>query len=344
MKFYTLKVVGINTETNDTVTVLFRQPGLKRINYLAGQYLSVIFRINGRRYIRPYSFSSAPGVENTLNITIKKVPGGVVSNHIIDSLNVDDLVEVMEPMGDFVLNDNENDIYLWGAGSGITPLISIAKYALYINKNKNITLAYGNRHFENIIFKKEIAKLADEFKDRFTTKHFITQPYLDDFNPDIIQSRITKKEVKEILNNNKGDLNNALHYICGPVGLKESVKLVLSELGVGGKNIFAEDFEVIRNPKDFEGVHTQNVSISLNGITASVEVTAGKSILEAGLDAGMDLSYSCQTGNCLVCRGRIIEGNVKMIGVAQIPAGLGAGECLLCSSFPLTAEVKIEVE
>src|ERR1700676_3508127 len=106
MKFYTLRVIDIRRETQDCLTVIFKQPGLKRIKYFAGQYLSLIFRINGRRYIRPYSFSSAPGVEATLNITIKRVPGGIVSNHILDKLKVDDIIEVMEPMGDFILTEN----------------------------------------------------------------------------------------------------------------------------------------------------------------------------------------------------------------------------------------------
>jgi ring-1,2-phenylacetyl-CoA epoxidase subunit PaaE len=118
MRFFTLKVVGVRTETADTVTVAFKQPGLKKVKYMAGQYLTLMFRINGRRYIRPYSFSSAPLVDAHLEVTIKRVPGGVVSNHIIDTVKVDDIVEVMEPMGDFMLNEAAltpaTHIVLWG--------------------------------------------------------------------------------------------------------------------------------------------------------------------------------------------------------------------------------------
>src|SRR3954464_7515541 len=99
MKHYTLKVIELRTETTDTITVVFKQPGLKKINYVAGQYLTLIFRINGRRYIRPYSFSSAPGVDSTLNVTIKRVPGGIISNHILDKVSVGDLIETIQPMG-----------------------------------------------------------------------------------------------------------------------------------------------------------------------------------------------------------------------------------------------------
>ncbi|TWI93805.1 ring-1,2-phenylacetyl-CoA epoxidase subunit PaaE [Mucilaginibacter frigoritolerans] len=348
MKLYTLKVTDIRQETQDSVTILFKQPGLKRIKYIAGQYLSLIFRINGRRYVRPYSFSSAPGVDETLNITVKRVPAGIVSNHIFDKLKIEDVLEVIEPMGDFVLPANtqtsDKHIYLWGAGSGITPLISIAKDALYGNKATSITLAYGNRDYENIIFSTVIEDLNKRFAGIFFPYHFITKPFVDIDNPNVVQGRITEKEIRDLLNGSQGNLKNTIHFICGPVGLKESIKSTLNELGVENSNIFSEDFEVIRNPKDFEDIITQNVLIKRGGESKTVEVTFGKSILEAGLDALMELSYSCQTGNCLVCKARIIKGDVRMIGVEKLPELLESDECLLCSSFPVSDNVEISIE
>lgn len=346
MKYYTLKVINICPETNDSATIIFKQPGLKRINYFAGQYLSLILRINGRRYIRPYSFSSAPGVEDTLNITIKRVQGGIVSNHIIDKLKIGDIVEVMEPMGSFILGNNicadNNHIYLWGAGSGITPLISIAKYALYHKKAASVTLAYGNRSYENIIFKNEIERLRNDFAGIFNSQHFITNPFVNNDTPSIVQGRITSQKVKAIISS-QSRIDNSLHYICGPIGLKESVKSVLKECGVDNNHILTEDFEVHRNPKEFENIHTQFVSLKKDGITNRIEVVTGKSILEAGLDTLIDLSYSCQTGNCLVCKGRLLKGEIKMIGLHKIPSELKPNEYLLCCSFPLNDLVEIEV-
>jgi ring-1,2-phenylacetyl-CoA epoxidase subunit PaaE len=348
MKYYTLKVMDIHPETKDCVTVLFKQPALKRVKYLAGQYLSLIFQINGRRYVRPYSFSSAPGVESTLNITVKRVSGGIISNHIIDKLKIDDLVEVMEPMGNFTLEDNNfNDnkqIYLWGAGSGITPLISIAKYALYHHQASFITLVYGNRNYESVIFRDEIEILKEKFSEQFTAQHFITSPFTDKLSPNIVQGRITAEKVRNIFSKRKTSTDQTYHYICGPIGLKESVKSVLKELGINHNNICSEDFEIKRNPKDFENIYTQYVSIKKSGEYNSIEVVAGKSILEAGLDSLIKLSYSCQTGNCLVCRGRIVKGEVKMIGIEKLPESLDINECLLCCSFPVSDNLEIEVD
>ena len=346
MRFFTLKVVDIRRETGDTVTVVFKQPGLKKVKYQPGQYLTLMFRINGRRYIRPYSFSSAPLIDPNLEVTIKRVPGGIVSNHIIDKVKVDDIVEVMEPMGDFTLDETTltpaTHIVLWGAGSGITPLMSIAKYALYKNVAAHVTLVYGNRNAESVIFQDKISRLKAEFEN-FSAWHFHTQLAVAPNNPYLVQGRIDPNKVLAVMHN-EGVLDDTIHYICGPSGLKESVKAALSSLGIDTNKVYSEDFEVVRNPADFENIVSRSVAIKVEGKDAVIEVVKGKSILEAGLDALLDMPYSCQTGNCLVCKGRIIKGEVKMIGVEKLPEGLGADERLLCSSFPLTDDCIIEVD
>lgn len=108
MRNYTLKVLEVRKETIDSVTLCFKQPGLKKIKYLAGQYLTLQFRINGRRYIKPYSFSSTPLIDSTLNVTVKRVPGGIVSNYINDIVKVDDVIEVQEPLGDFIFESDDS--------------------------------------------------------------------------------------------------------------------------------------------------------------------------------------------------------------------------------------------
>lgn len=346
MIFFTLKVIGVYPETKDTVTVAFKQPGLKKIKYLPGQYLTLMFRINGRRYIRPYSFSSAPTIDANLEVTIKRVPGGIVSNHIIDTVKIGDIVEVMEPMGSFTLDESnlkkDDHIVLWGAGSGITPLMSIAKYALHKKLVNKVTLVYGNRNAESVIFGRQIEEMKGQFVDIFSAWHFHTQLAISSDNPYLVQGRIDPDKVLAVMKA-QGDLLNTMHYICGPTGLKESVKQVLNQLGVGADQIHSEDFEIVRNPDDFEHITTRMVTIHKQGDKRVIEVVKGKSILEAGLDAMIDMAYSCQTGNCLVCKGKLLKGDVKMICVETLPNGLEGDERLLCSAFPLTDDVEIEV-
>lgn len=343
MNFYTLKVVNIIKETNDTVTLCFKQPGLKRIKYQAGQYLTLIFRINGRRYIRPYSFSSSPECDPLLEVTIKRVAGGVISNHINDVVKIGDSIEVMQPMGDFTFTEHPDfktdNIYLWGAGSGITPLISIAKYTLFFKPEKNVTLVYGNRSNESVIFKDQILHLQKQFKERFTIWHFHTQLVINPNNPYLVQGRIAPHKVLSI--QNQEHLKNSQHFICGPSGLKESVKEALQKLDTPSDRIKTEEFELIRDPRDFENIHTQNIEINFNNKLISLEVIKGKSILEAGLDSMVELPYSCQTGSCITCKGKLISGELKMIGVTKIPEGLEDQEYLLCCSHPTSENVKI---
>ncbi|WP_316801202.1 ferredoxin--NADP reductase [Pedobacter frigidisoli] len=341
---YTLKVAEVRHETVDTVTLCFKQPGLKKIKYLAGQYLTLIFRINGRRFIRPYSFSSCPGVDSFLEITVKRVENGLISNHINDIVQVGDSIEVMPPMGDFIFEEKYNftDVYFWGVGSGITPLLSIIKYILAEKNGINVFLNYGNRNHESTIFRDQIDQLKAKYANRFLVRHFHTKLTVEEEKPHLIQGRIDQKKALEILGNHTSQ-DHVGHYICGPVGLKESVKNAIQSKFGNVENVFSEDFELIKDPKDFENIHTQNVTLNFQGNSHMLEVVKGKSILEAALNADIEIPYSCQTGNCSTCKGALLKGEVKMIGLTKQRDDLSAGEYLLCCTHPLTENVHIEI-
>lgn len=345
MLHFKLKVVDIKKETLDTVTLCFKQPALKKIKYLPGQYLTLIFHINSRKYIRPYSFSSAPGVDEHMEVTVKRVPGGIVSNHINDVVNVGDMVEAIQPMGDFVFNaqsdHKDKTVMLWGAGSGITPLISIAKYVLHKLDNQKVYLVYGNRNSESVIFQDNINDLKNHFTNTFKVWHFHTQLNISEANPDVIEGRISPAKVVHI-SRQQGDFKNTIHFICGPTGLKESVIGTLKKLDVNDSDVYSENFENIRSPEDLLDVKTQTVNIEKEGQVYNIEVAKGKSILEAALDASIDLDYSCQTGNCLLCKATVNSGRVKMIGAIKTNEKLMNDEYLLCCSHPLTDNVRIK--
>jgi ring-1,2-phenylacetyl-CoA epoxidase subunit PaaE len=345
MNTYSLKVIDIKTETEDTVTLCFKQPSLRKIKYLPGQYLTLIFRINGRRYIRPYSFSSCPMVDEYLEITVKRIFNGLVSNYINDEVKIGDIIEVMQPMGDFtyISDDFTKKIYLWGVGSGITPLISLAKHILYHEADKKVVLIYGNKNHESTIFLKAIKNLKKEFISRFAVLHFHTKLVIDgSTSPMIIQGRIDHDKALTILNADK-ELHLSKHYICGPLGLKESVRQALRKSSVVMDYVFSEDFELVKNPADFEEIHTQLVKLKYIDQIIELEVVKGRSILEAALDADIELPYSCQTGNCSTCSAIVRSGEVKMIGLSKERADLKEDEYLLCCSHPITSNVYIEI-
>ena len=343
MTNYTLKVIDIRRETNDTITICFKQPGLKKVKYRAGQYLTLILRINGRRYVRPYSFSSAPGVDELLEITVKRVPGGIVSNHLHDVVRVGDDLPVLPPMGDFVYShDGSDHVFLWGAGSGITPLISIAKDILVRNPEVKVSLVYGNRSHDSVIFADLIKKLLASYKGKFQAWNFLTQPTVTEQQPYLIQGRIDTASVLSIMKTVSGE--RSVHFICGPPGLKTSVKEALALLSITDRQIFSEDFELVKDPKDFENIRTRTVHLKFESQLHSVEVVKGKSILESALDAGIELPYVCQTGSCDTCMAMLLKGEAQMIGLTKERHDLMPDNYLLCCTYPVSDDVNIEIQ
>lgn len=342
MKNYTLKVLEVRQETEDTVTIKFKQPGLKKIKYLAGQYLTLQFRINGRRYIRPYSFSSTPIIDSTLDVTIKRVPGGIVSNYINDVVKVDDVIEVQEPLGDFVFEFDESikSVIFWGVGSGITPLFSMIKDLLINQPSLDIHLVYGNKSNSSVIFKDKLEELKKSHSDRFKIHSFYSKEEFFVEDSHNYQGRINSNFVQKLLNEVKSPTQ---HFICGPIGLKNTVKDSLTILGQNLENVFSEDFELVKKPEDFKDIKDQEICLNFSGNENKIRVNKGNSILEEALEAGLELPYSCQTGNCSTCKAIVKSGQVRMIGLDKPRTDLKENEFLLCCTYPLTNDVHVEV-
>lgn len=344
MSSFTLVVTDVLKPVTDVVLINFKQPRFKKIIYKSGQYITIVIRINGRKFLRPYSLSSSPSTDNFLQITIKRIPNGIVSNYLYDHVKGGDNFEVMEPMGNFVYDPSlvttAKNIMLWGAGSGITPLMSIIKTALANSTDTKIHLFYCNRNPEYVIFQPELKDLQDKYREQLVIWNFYTGIPEDVYLNYQIAGRITEQKILSILSDTT-NLAQAAHYICGPQGLKDTIKSVLSKFEVGRQNVFSEEFEVLIDPEQFDDIDTQTIQIHLNGASQQVEVTKGRSMLDAALDALLDLSYSCQTGTCMLCKAKLTNGQVKVIGVEKLPVEVAADECLLCCSYPLTNNVEV---
>ena len=344
MKNYSLTILEIIQETVDTKTFVFKNPIFNKIKYEAGQYLTLLLRINGRKYARPYSFSSTPLVDSLLSITVKRVSNGIVSNYIHNSFKVGDVIEVMEPMGDFILNKKESiySIYFWGVGSGITPLFSLIKEVLNSRPNTVVHLVYGNKNEDSTIFKTQLKKLQEEYPHIFKMFTFYSQEDTFELNDINHKGRITSTFVANLLSKNK-NTKESLHYICGPFGLKELIKNKLQDLEVSMSSIFTEDFELTIDPKELSDVEDSKAIILLRGELFEIFVPKGRSILDMALDQEIEIPYSCQTGNCNSCKAKLKEGRLKMVGLNKGRNDLGKDEFLLCCSFPLTKEIYVEV-
>lgn len=342
-KYFSLSVTNLLKNTSDSTTFYLKKPVLKKINYLAGQYVILKVNINGRKFKRAYSFSSSPSLDENLKITIKRVPNGIVSNHLIDKVNIGDIIEVSEPMGEFVYNNVKvpGQVFLWAAGSGITPIYSILNELLISNPSLQIHLTYGNSTKEEAIFLNELKDLAINNKKQFSLNLFFSR------NQELqvensMAGRINSEFVESYTLKHHNPINGSQHFICGPSQMKKMIVESLYRVGVSVDSIYSEDFELTVNDQDLTEVIDSEVELNSNGIIHRIFVQKGKTILDAYIDNGIDLPYSCLTGSCNTCKVNILFGGVKMIGVEE-RNDLSIHEALLCCSFPLTQNIQIEI-
>ncbi len=257
-QFHALKVGRKIQETEDTISLLFDVPPAlnDEFKYLAGQYLTLKFKIGEKEARRAYSMSSSP-LEEGIKVTIKKVAGGLVSNHIHVNVNENDTVDVMPPQGRFVPDikeENRKVYYLFGAGSGITPLMSILKTLLEEEPQSTVFLYYGSRNENQIIFKEELDNLSRKYTGQLNVTHIISQPskikaggiagvlgkkkslWLGQ------RGRIDRRTVAQYLEQNIPPYPNTEYFICGPGNMIQTVKDVLIARGVGDSSVHFEMF------------------------------------------------------------------------------------------------------
>jgi ring-1,2-phenylacetyl-CoA epoxidase subunit PaaE len=241
LKRFSLKIEKIDRRS-DYLTIYFKQPSLKKYLYQAGQYLTLNVTINSRKYSRAYSLSSSPSLDKTLNITIKKVNGGVVSNFLFDNAKDGDILEVNEAAGDFIFNFESpaSELFLWGAGSGITPLFSIINEVLYRGTEVTISLIYCNSNLQNAIFFDELLLLQKNYPNRLKLFFFFSRE--GNLNLDFKNyGRIDNKFIQSYLEGTSKCINETIHYICGPTTLKNLIIGQLHEKGISKTNILFED-------------------------------------------------------------------------------------------------------
>ena len=384
--FLQLKVVEVTRETSEAVTIHLEHPEKINIPSKAGQFLTLIVPINGREERRSYSLSSAPFEAPRLSVTVKKIPNGLVSHYLVENCAVGTTMQVLPPMGNFSVDThpaNSRNMILIGAGSGITPLMSMAKAVLHEEPKSRVTLIYGNRHEGTVIFKEKLNEMQAQYGERLQVEHVFSQPKnnLNTSKPFSLkgisslfkkkddkieqpptnlhkyQGRLNRKMLIQILENlNLTDFLDTEYYLCGPAGLMEEAKEALKILKVSPDRIHKESFisakenaqmpdaGVTTSEEEGDGAECHVVTVIYEGAEYKFPVQIGQTILEAGLAQDIDLPYSCQAGLCTACRGKCLSGKVHLDEREGLSdAELAAGYVLNCVGHPLTADVKIEI-
>jgi ring-1,2-phenylacetyl-CoA epoxidase subunit PaaE len=353
--FHTLKVKDIRNETDESVSVAFDLPESLRTQYafLPGQYLTLRTNIKGEDVRRSYSICSCPFNED-LRVAIKKLEGGLFSTYANEQLRIGDELQVMTPEGSFTTDVKENQVKTYvafAAGSGITPIMSLMKTILEVEKNSQFILFYGNRTSNSIIFRDEIDALKNTYMNRLRVSHILSR---EDQGSDATRGHIDASKVK-VFSERFFDVKEVSEFfICGPEQMIHAVKDTLIEIGAPKDRVRFELFTTgavtAETPKaqarEASKTDTSKVTVILDGEETHFDLAYhGNTITDAATHAGADVPFSCKGAVCCTCRARVIKGEVEMdMNYALEPEEVEDGYVLTCQTHPRSPEVVISFD
>ncbi len=356
-----LKITQVIQETPDSVSLKFAVPeDLKdTFRYRAGQYITLIFDIKGEEQRRAYSMSSSP-VEEGITVTVKKVKNGLVSAYINDKVKVGQEVRVLPPQGHFYLAPKENNqkcYMLFGAGSGITPLMSIIKTVLEKEPQSNISLLYGNRTLDAIIFKEQLDKLAAQYKGQFSVDYYLSAPPKTGGLKGLFGKkktpwtggvgRIEEEAIKLFLQEKKCIHEDSEYFVCGPGQMIDTVEQILLHRGINERQIHFERFTASKKTaiSSTDAVEDAKLIAHLDDEKIELTIPKGKTILEVMLKNNVDAPFACKAGVCSSCIAKVKQGEVVMDSSDALDADeIKHGYILTCQAHPTTSVVEIDFD
>jgi ring-1,2-phenylacetyl-CoA epoxidase subunit PaaE len=349
-KFHNLVIKKVQRLTDKSVVLSFEIPAelSDLFQFEAGQYITLKTSINGEEVRRDYSICASPN-SGELSVAVKSVEGGTFSFYANNALKAGDPIEVAPPNGRFIFKANPEKtrtIAAFAAGSGITPILSIAKTLLEDEPYSNFILVYGNKTPEDTMFSEELLELKNIYGNRIHI-HFI---YSQSNEPDALFGRIDKSTVNLIVKNKYKDVSIDTFYLCGPEPMIHTVKEVLLENQIKENKIL---FELFTTPIETEiPVGETAVESGMTSIKVLVddeefefEMAQDKTILEAALKQDIDAPYSCQGGICSSCIARLTEGTATMrqnniLTDNEVAEGL----VLTCQAHPTSSHVVVDYD
>ncbi len=355
--FYQLKVAKAVAETADATTFYFDVPAeLKEtFSYSAGQYLTFEAEINGEKVRRSYSLCTYSGIDAMPAVTVKRVEGGKMSNFFNTDVKEGSVLQVMPPMGKFTVEPNASlsrNFVLFAGGSGITPVLGIAKAILNDEPNSKVSLIYANRDPESVIFKALLKEMESKFNGRFQVLLSYDKAPLTWFG---LKGQLTEDKVQNIVKGKIGGSFDQYHYfICGPGPMMEVIKSGLMGISVPSDKINIEYFsaptsksesieDVSKIEENFTG--KAEVTIEVYGKTHVISCDKDTTILNAAMKQGIDPPYSCTVGVCTTCRAKVKVGSLHMLEREGLSDNeIEQGFVLTCQALPRSNKIELKYE
>ncbi|MDN5794240.1 MAG: phenylacetate-CoA oxygenase/reductase subunit PaaK [Intrasporangium sp.] len=356
--FHELEVLDIERLTDDAVAVTFRVPDdlAEEYAFLPGQHLTLRSGIMGEDVRQSYSICQslhAIGRAGTRRVAVARVPEGRMSNWINDELRVGQHLHVMTPLGSFTCAAQPGAIrhhVAIAAGSGITPVISLIGTALEDEPGSRVTLLFGNRRTDTIMFLEELEDLKNRFPSRFQLVHVLSR---EPQEVELFTGRLDPERLERLFAALVPVETVDEWYLCGPFGMVTGAEKLLTDRGVQARHIHHEIFHVDdgtgprRKPVIDESAPPEAVvTVSLDGRTSIVPMPSREEvILDAVLRVRSDAPFSCTNGVCGTCRAKLLTGEVRMDrNYALEPDEVERGLVLTCQSHPVTDEVELDYD
>nr|WP_294942189.1 ferredoxin--NADP reductase [uncultured Mucilaginibacter sp.] len=332
-----LRVDGIKWELPDTATFYLVEKIVRPVRYRAGQFLTFIFNHHGEEVRRSYSLSSSPD-DDRLAITVKRISNGEISRFLLSKVKVGDILTAANPAGIFTVGTYEaaKDLVYFAAGSGITPVLSHLKYILNRQGDSKLHLLYSNRDKHSILFHNELNELVAKYPNRLNITYLLSSE----------ANRLNNYKVEQLVKQQLLYLlKEAEFYLCGPFAYMRMISLTLLYMGIAASQLHKENFvlETVPVTNPHKTYPPRNIRINYGGERHDIVAGENQSILQAALQNGIQLPYSCRHGICSACVAHCKTGKIEMArNEVLTPADLANGMILTCTGYAITEDVEIE--
>lgn len=347
--FRTVRVAEVQKLCDDAAAITFAVPPeyVDEFTFTAGQSVTVRRSINGVEQRRTYSICSPVGAKP--RIGVREVPGGAFSGWLVHAVSPGDEIDLQPPTGSFTADPKTAEHHLLiAAGSGITPVLSIAASVL-AQTDSRVTLLYGNRRASTVMFADELADLKDAYGARLQLIHVLSR---EPRGTDLFSGRLDRERIRDLLVT-LVPVHDVDHvWLCGPFGMVTDAQRALNELGIDADRVHQELFFVedaapapVRHAEAAAAGPVSDVTIVLDGATSTVALPRDISILDAAQRSRDDLPFACKGGVCGTCRAKVTDGAVEMRrNYALEPAEVDAGFVLTCQSYPTTDSLTVDFD